>query len=73
MGEFGLATIRAWNGLDGCQTIIDGTTHIGARMTNAFLGNCHFKTPGTEEGTIKIRLFAAMPRVKLWDRNKCLC
>lgn len=45
MRTFGFAAVGAGDDLNGRKTIVDGTTHHGAGMGNAFLRNCHVNTP----------------------------
>lgn len=40
--KFGFAAFGARDCLDSREAIVDGTTHIGTGMTDAFLRNCHF-------------------------------
>jgi hypothetical protein len=42
MRKLGFAAIRANGGLSCREAIVNGTTHIGTGMTNAFLRDCHF-------------------------------
>ena len=43
--KFGFVALGANRALNRGEAIVDGTAHIGARVANAFLGYCHFKTP----------------------------
>lgn len=43
--KFGFVALGANRALNRGEAIVDGTAHIGARVANAFLRYCHFKTP----------------------------
>ena len=45
MGKFGFAAFGANRALRRREAIVDGTAHFRARVADAFLRYCHFKTP----------------------------